>query len=117
MIESVTGAGKRCERPGCAASAAGFVCVGLDLLNGRVVSAPYGYRCEEHAREGRLHEDFGEEERKRFGELFCRAFTVPQGATMFIGLTKLSPEEVEELRATFGDDIAYPIGIDVRGKS
>lgn len=122
-IVSVTGAGLRCERPGCGASAQGFVCVGMDLQNGKVVAAPYGYRCEEHARELRLHADFGEEERKRFAELFSRAWKVPPGATMFIGLTTLTPEEVLELRHTFDADpiaarSASAVLVDVhRGKS
>jgi hypothetical protein len=107
-------AGRRCERgvpggggrkdvPRCDRSAAGFVAVGLALHNvaGTVLYAPFGYRCEEHARDGILAGDFSEAERKAFAEVFAKLYEIPKGATMHIGLTHLSETEVAELRKSF----------------
>jgi hypothetical protein len=97
---SLIGLVQECEKSGCRQSAEGFVCVGLDCGDGRVLVKPYGWRCEEHGREGQLHHEFDEEARKKYIEAYTRQLVVPNGARLFIGMTRLSPEDVAELLQT-----------------
>src|SRR5271154_6526273 len=93
----------RCERPGCGATALGFVVVEASLPDRRIVTMPYGYRCEPHARDGVLQADFTEEVFRTYAGILQRMFPLGPGAQVkaVAGVSRLTDVEGAELRGVF----------------